>query len=163
MTHAELERKLSVLMGGRAAEALIWVEFSTGASDDLAKATELAYAMATRYGMVPGLGHMAYDLEPVALLAPSNAPTRLARTYSDGSAHEVEAAIKTILARAFHAATAILARNRALLENAATALLAQETLTEQQLTQLFAAAVLPDDVTASAAEPRHTLSSLNAC
>jgi cell division protease FtsH len=163
MTRAELDSKLTVLMGGRAAEALTWGQFSTGAADDLAKATELAYAMATRYGMVPELGHMAYDLEPVPLLASSNNPTRIGRTYSDESAHDVEAAIKTILERAFHAATAILTCNSTLLESAATKLLASETLTEPQLVQLFAAAKLPDALPANATETNASSSMLNAC
>jgi cell division protease FtsH len=143
MTREELDSKLAVLMGGRAAEALVHGQFSTGAADDLAKATELAHSMATRYGMVPELGHMAFDLEPASMLGPANG-ARYAHAYSDQSAHEVESAVKKILEQAFHTATLVLSRNRALLENAATQLLACETLTEHQVQQLFADAVLPD-------------------
>jgi cell division protease FtsH len=61
MTQEQLEARLAVLMGGRAAEEIVFGHRSTGAADDLAKATEMARAMATRYAMVPELGAMSYD------------------------------------------------------------------------------------------------------
>ncbi|HPU54346.1 MAG TPA: ATP-dependent zinc metalloprotease FtsH, partial [Burkholderiaceae bacterium] len=64
MTRAELQRKIAVLLGGRAAEVLVLGELSTGAADDLAKATDIAREMVTRYGMDPGLGHEAFDAQP---------------------------------------------------------------------------------------------------
>jgi cell division protease FtsH len=61
MTKAELERKMAVLLGGRAAEMLVFGELSTGAADDLAKATDLAREMVMRYGMDAQLGFVAYE------------------------------------------------------------------------------------------------------
>jgi cell division protease FtsH len=90
------------------------------------------------------------------LLDPSGGAPRLGRSYSDQSAHDVEAAIKAILERAFQTASAILARNQPLLEKAAAQLLACETLTEQQLVQLFAAASVPDDISDKAGPRSHT-------
>jgi ATP-dependent Zn protease len=65
--------------------------------------------------------------------------------YSEQSAQDVETAIKAILERAFQAASVILSRNRTPLESTAAQLLMCETLTEQQLQQLFASAVMPDE------------------
>ena len=65
MVKEELERKMAVLLGGRAAEHLIFGHLSTGAADDLNKATEIARSMVTRYAMVLELGHVTYDNEPV--------------------------------------------------------------------------------------------------
>ncbi len=61
MTREELENKMAVMMGGRAAEQVVFNEISTGATDDLARATDLARAMVLRYGMSDALGNVAYD------------------------------------------------------------------------------------------------------
>src|SRR5512139_3574454 len=63
MTREELEHKIMVLLGGRAAEVLIFGQLSTGAADDLAKVTDIARDMVTRYGMDEALGYVAYDAE----------------------------------------------------------------------------------------------------
>ena len=65
MTREELENKMAVLLGGRAAEEVVFGHLSTGAADDLAKVTEIARSMVMRYGMVKDLGHVAYENEPV--------------------------------------------------------------------------------------------------
>jgi len=59
MTREELENKIAVLLGGRAAEKIIYGHLSTGASDDLARATDIARSMVTRYGMDPDFGHVS--------------------------------------------------------------------------------------------------------
>ena len=61
MTREELENKMAVLLGGRAAEQLVFGHLSTGAADDLAKVTDIARGMVTRYGMSEKLGHVAYE------------------------------------------------------------------------------------------------------
>lgn len=58
MSRAELVNRITVLLGGRAAESLIFSEISTGAADDLARATEIARSMVTRFGMDPDLGQL---------------------------------------------------------------------------------------------------------
>src|SRR3546814_435266 len=63
MTREELENKMAVLLGGRAAEIVVYDHLSTGAADDLAKVSNIARSMVTRYGMVEKLGHVSYDSE----------------------------------------------------------------------------------------------------
>lgn len=63
MTREELETKIAVLLGGRAAEKIIYDHVSTGAADDLVKATDIARAMVARYGMDEDLGHVSYDTD----------------------------------------------------------------------------------------------------
>jgi cell division protease FtsH len=142
MTRGELERKLAVLMGGRAAEQIIFGHLSTGAADDLARATEIARSMATRYGMVPELGHAVYESESAPLLGRALGPDM--RNYSDASAHAIESAIKTILDQALERARAILNRNRVTLEKVARKLLEVETLNQADLQALFAPVQVPD-------------------
>ncbi|HZY05283.1 MAG TPA: ATP-dependent zinc metalloprotease FtsH, partial [Anaeromyxobacteraceae bacterium] len=91
MTREELEGKLAVLMGGRAAEHVVFGHYSTGAADDLAKATGIARSMATRYAMVPALGSVSYEQDQ----APSflgMGTTR--RDYSEQTARELDEAVR---------------------------------------------------------------------
>src|SRR5690606_14976074 len=71
MTREELENKMAVLLGGRAAEWIVFEHLSTGAADDLAKVTDIARAMVTRYGMSEKLGHVALEKDPRSFLAPN--------------------------------------------------------------------------------------------
>jgi len=132
MTRAELEHKMAGLLGGRAAEQLVFGEISTGAADDLAKATDIARAMVLRYGMSEALGNVAYDRDRSPFLQP-NYPAPQERNYSDDTAHAVDAAIRQFVDQAFEQATAILRRNRALLDRTAAALLETETLGEAEI------------------------------
>src|SRR3569832_2096689 len=61
MPRSELENKMAVLLGGRAAEKELFTHLSTGAADDLAKVTDIARSMVMRYGMAASLGHVAYE------------------------------------------------------------------------------------------------------
>jgi cell division protease FtsH len=134
MTESELEDKIAVLMGGRAAESLVFGHTSTGAADDLAKATDIARSMVTRYGMNTRLGHVSYEAEPSLFLGPLGAPSR--REYSEETAREIDLAVKSIVDRMFDRACAILERNRALLARSAAELLKTETLDETALAAL---------------------------
>ncbi len=136
MTKHELEQKISVLLAGRAAEKLVFNEVSTGAADDLARATDIARDMVTRYGMDEGLGCMAY--EPPRPTAPgiphdwvSGAPM-----LAPGTQARIDAAVLTLVMAGFDRATALLQRHRALLERTARALLEKETLDEAALNEL---------------------------
>jgi cell division protease FtsH len=132
MTRTELENKLMVLLGGRAAEHIVFGHLSTGAADDLSKATEIARSMATRYAMVPELGNVAYEAEQSAFLGMAPGQTAQ-RVYSDDTARQIDTAIRDIVDSAFKNARALLAKQRPLLEAAATRLLEKETLTEDDL------------------------------
>ncbi len=135
MTQGELENKMAVLLGGRAAESLMFERVSTGATDDLVKATDVARSMATQYGMVPDLGPVSYEQGDQGYLIPGMLVPR--RGYSEATAREIDAAIKRSVERAFTRAKEILSRNRALLERGAAELLEHETLEDGQLKQLF--------------------------
>jgi len=134
MTREELENKMAVLLGGRAAEHLVFGHLSTGAADDLEKATQIARSMATRFGMGAQLGPVAYELEPAGFLG-EIAGTR--RLYAEETAREIDVAVRDTIQAQFGRARRILARNRALLEQAAKNLLASETLGDAQLADIL--------------------------
>ena len=136
MTREELENKMAVLLGGRAAEETVFGRLSTGAADDLAKVTGIARSMAMRYGMVKTLGHVAYEEERSPFLG---VPMAAPREHSEETAREIDVAVREIVASAYDKALAILARERATLERGAHELLEKETLVETELAGLRAA------------------------
>jgi cell division protease FtsH len=133
MTREELEAKLAVLLGGRAAEHVVYGHLSTGAADDLARASEIARSMVTRYAMVPSLGHVAYDTEPAGFAGPAFRQ----RLYSDDTAREIDCAVRRIVEAAFERARRTLLENRAVLDEGARSLLARETLDGAELEAIF--------------------------
>jgi cell division protease FtsH len=140
MTRTELENKLAVLLAGRAAESICFAEISTGAADDLKKATDIARSIVTRFGMDETLGNVAYEGEPSPFLGglagiPQNTPR-----YSEDTTHKIDEAIRTIIHKAFDRASTILKERRDTLEPAAKSLLEHETLDEGALAP-FARAV----------------------
>lgn len=137
MSRHELENKMAVLLGGRAAEALVFEEISTGASDDLNKATEIARDMVTRYGMDDSLGHATYEDEPSQFLGDMRMPRE--RRYSEETATAIDNAVRKLIARAFERAGGILRMHRTLLDETAKRLLEKETLLGEELPQLPAA------------------------
>src|SRR5271169_3445300 len=132
MTRAELEHKMAGLLGGRAAEQLVFGEVSTGAADDLAKATDIARAMVLRYGMSEELGNVTYDRDRSPFLQP-NYPVPQERSYGEDTAHAVDVAVRKFVDQAFEQASAILRKNRTLLDRTAAALLETETLGEPEI------------------------------
>jgi cell division protease FtsH len=132
MGRQELEDKMTVLMGGRAAETLLGEDISTGAADDLAKATDIARGMVLRFGMDTGLGPVAWDTEQGHFL---NQPGVFwqQRRFSDETAHEIDQAVRALLQSALGRAVRILQANRAALDEGAAALLARETLSAEEL------------------------------
>jgi cell division protease FtsH len=125
MTRDELENKMAVLLGGRAAEHVVFGHLSTGAADDLSRATEIARSMVTRFGMGGRLGPVTYEAEPNGFLGGMGGRTRL---YAEETAREIDVAVRELVEGAFERARGILLRNRALLEESAKELLAKETL-----------------------------------
>jgi cell division protease FtsH len=134
MTREELENKMAVLLGGRAAEEVIFEHLSTGAANDLAKVTEIARSMVMRYGMVKSLGHVAYEEERPPFLG-GPLPTGH-REYSEATAREIDVAVRQIVDGTYEKAVAILRRERTLLERWALKLLDRETLVERDLEEL---------------------------
>ncbi len=147
MTREELENKMAVLLGGRAAEDIIYGHLSTGAADDLSKATDIARNMVTRYGMAGKLGPVTYESEPSAFLG-QMAGTR--RLYSEETAREIDVAVRDMVDAAFQRARGILVQNRALLEESAKELLAKETLADGELAAVLGR-VRPADARIAAA------------
>jgi cell division protease FtsH len=131
----ELEAKLTVLLGGHAAEQMIFGNVSTGAEDDLRKATQIAQRMVTSYGMSAKVGPVFHDLhEEHPFLG-----RRVARDggVSDATAHLVECETRDILVDAHERAELLLEHHREKLEQLVDALLEHETLEEEALEQLL--------------------------
>ncbi len=133
MTAEELKDKMAVLLGWRAAEVLVFDELSTGASDDLGKATKMARNMVTRYGMDKTLGQVTYADPQPAFLGDIRMPTSENRLYSDDTARDIDNAIRSLIDGAFSRATEILGQHRDLLDATAVTLLEQETLSADEL------------------------------
>jgi cell division protease FtsH len=135
MRGSELSNRLAVLMGGRAAEAIIFSDISTGAADDIARATEIARDMVVRFGMTSELGQVAYEPERGSFLN-GHMPVFRPRQYGDRAADEIDQAVKGLVETAFSRAKEILTRNRAVLERGAEELLDHETLGSVELAEL---------------------------
>jgi cell division protease FtsH len=134
MTREELENKMAVLLGGRAAEHLVFGHLSTGAADDLAKATDIARSMVTRFGMGAALGPVTYETEPTTFLGQAYGSQRL---YAEETAREIDVAVRGLVEAQFQRAQEILVANRALLDDAAGLLLANETLSGVKLDEVL--------------------------
>jgi cell division protease FtsH len=131
----ELENRLAVLCGGRAAESLVIGELSTGAADDLGKATALALDMVTRFGMADEVGQVTYEL-PRSPFLDETGQLHGERPHSEATAQAIDAAVRRLTDQAFARATGILTLRRDLLEEGARQLLDKETLTEAELAPL---------------------------
>lgn len=138
MSRSELADKMTVLLGGRASEMLVFGDMSTGAADDLAKATGIARSMAVRYGMAPDLGQITYEDDAESMLG-YPVDGWQPRRYSEASAAAIDRAVRELIEQAFVRARAILVRDRAALDRAAEALLARETLTGVELADIIRA------------------------
>jgi len=136
MTRDELENRMAVLLGGRAAEVVVFGHLSTGASDDLAKVTDIARSMVTRFGMVEKLGQVTFEEAPHNFLGTPAPSYGQERKYSEETAREIDTAVRDIVREAFDKAMAILRSKRAILERTAQKLLEKETLTEADLKAL---------------------------
>jgi cell division protease FtsH len=134
MTREELENKMAVLLGGRAAEEAVFGHLSTGAADDLAKVTDIARSMVMRYGMVKSLGFVAYEEERTPFLGTPGLPK--AREFSEQTAREIDVAVRDIVKGAYDRALGILTLKKDLLERWAKRLLEKETLGEAELAEL---------------------------
>ncbi|MDD5324275.1 MAG: ATP-dependent zinc metalloprotease FtsH [Polaromonas sp.] len=135
MTRQELENKMQVLLGGRAAEHIVFGEVSTGAADDLQKVTSIARAIAMRYGMCETLGNVVYEEERQSFLGETALPWQQ-RSFSEETAREIDSAVRGIVGAAFERAVALLTGQREVLETAAAELLEKETLNEADLLRL---------------------------
>ncbi len=150
MTRAELEDRMKVLLGGRAAEELIFGQFSTGAADDLQKVTAIARAIVTRYGMHAELGHVVYEKERQNYLG-QVAPGFGDKPYSEATAREIDLAVREIVALMYRRTRELLHARETLLRESAAELLERETLGEHDLERIRAIAAAPAHPLAKAA------------
>jgi cell division protease FtsH len=133
MTEDELLNKIAVLMGGRAAEMLVFNKLSTGAADDLTQATNIARTMVTRYGMNKKLGQVSYAEERSPFLLQTELYAQSVRNYSEETAAQIDNAVRELIEAAFDKATAVLETHHQTLHETAKLLLAKETLSADEL------------------------------
>ena len=137
MSREDLESKMAVLLGGRAAEVLVFNKLSTGAADDLQHATDIARAMVTRFGMTKELGPVALERQQQSFLGGPNPEDQFARReYSEATAQEIDRLVQELVGHAFQKAHDLLASRSDILHRAAKELLARETLNADELAAL---------------------------
>jgi cell division protease FtsH len=137
LTRSELEDRIAVLLGGRVAEEVIYGEVSTGAHNDLERATELARLMVMQYGMSEQLGPMTFGGGQQAMfLRGSGLPHE--REYSEESARRIDGETRAIIDRIYDRVRDLLTTRKRVLVEAATELKQKETLEGDRLRELLA-------------------------
>jgi cell division protease FtsH len=138
----DLEGQIATLLGGRSAEEIVFGKITTGAANDLQRATDIAEQMVGTYGMSETLGPLAYDKQGGGrFLGGSNNPRR---TVSDATAQAIDREVRGLVDRAHDTALAILRHNMALLETIAQKILEKEVIEGDELKQMLAASVMPE-------------------
>jgi cell division protease FtsH len=138
LTQSELEGRIAVLMGGRAAEEVMYGDVSTGAEDDLRKATDIAASMVRRYGMSDRIGTMSIDRPQPDLLGLGRVPRG---EVSEEMTHQIDTEVQRILGEQRAHARRILEPRKDLIRAAAAELIARETLEGGDLEALIHADV----------------------
>jgi cell division protease FtsH len=136
MTETEFREQIAMLLGGRAAEEIVFGSVTNGASDDLRRATEIAERMVTAYGMSKALGPLAYEQGQQANFLGNGASNR--RLVSEDTAKAIDEEVKQIVESGHQKALAILRHNRELLETIAQQLLKTEVIEGEELQALLA-------------------------
>lgn len=143
MVEDEIRGRIATLLGGRSAEEIIFGKASTGASDDIQKATDLAERAVTLYGMSDKLGPVAFEKSQQQFLDGYSNPRR---PISPKVAEEIDEEVKETIDRAHHIALAILEQNQDLLQETAQTLLQQEVLEGSQLHEQLNKATAPAEL-----------------
>ena len=142
----ELQGQIATLLGGRSAEEIVFGKITTGAANDLQRATDLAEQMVGTYGMSDTLGPLAYDKQGGGrFLGGGNNPRR---SVSDATAQAIDKEVRGLVDKAHDDALAILRQNMALLETIAQKILEKEVIEGDDLKQMLEASVLPETVNA---------------
>lgn len=136
MDEAELRGQIATLLGGRSAEEIVFGSITTGASNDLQRATDLAERMVTTYGMSKVLGPLAYQQGQQAMFL-GNDGANPRRMVSENTAQAIDQEVKEIVETAHQQALSILKHNRDLLETISTKLLETEVIEGEQLHSLL--------------------------
>jgi len=139
MTESELKSKVATLLGGRAAEELIYDEVSTGAHDDLSKATDIARSMVKTFGMSPRVGQVSFEKDRRSLMLQAPGEPQLRGDYSEQTARSIDDEVRRIIDEQHERATEILSQRHEVLLRAAQVLLAKEVISGDELRELLAA------------------------
>jgi cell division protease FtsH len=143
MIEDEIRGRIAILLGGRSAEEIVFGKVSTGAADDIQKATDLAERSVTIYGMSDKLGPVAFEKIQQQFLEGYGNPRR---SISPQVAEDIDHEVKQILDNAHHIALTILQNNRNLLEEIAQELLQKEILEGGYLREHLTKAQAPEEV-----------------
>ena len=139
MTKSELIDKLTTLLGGRVAEELAFDEVSTGAQNDLVKATDIARSMVKEYGMSESMGLVAFERDRLSPYLQTT-PFPASQEYSEETSREIDAEIKRIVDEAHTRARKILTKKKKVLDTVAQILLEKEVIRGDELKQLVSEA-----------------------
>jgi cell division protease FtsH len=135
MTRAELLDRLGVLLGGRVAEELVFGEISTGAQNDLQRATDIARSMVTEYGMSERLGLVSYERERRPMFLPESFTP--SKSYSEERAAQIDGEISRVVEEAHQRVRQILSAQRKVLDDLARILLEREMVLGEELRRLL--------------------------
>ena len=138
MTRSELVDRLAVLLGGRVAEELVFQEISTGAQNDLQRASDIARAMVTEYGMSDRLGLVSYERPRQAMFLPDNFSS--GKNYSEAKAAQIDEEVTRFIDEAHQRVRGILSERRVVLEDLARLLSEKESVQGDELREMLAAA-----------------------
>ena len=145
LTRGEIEDRIAVLLGGRVAEELVYGEVSTGAHNDLERATELSRLMVMKYGMSERVGLATFGDSGAMFLKGQRAPWSSERDYSEETARVIDEEVRGILDRTYDRVRGILTTKKAVLVGAAAELKRTETLEGERLRRVLAGADLEND------------------
>ncbi len=135
ITTAELKHRMVVLMAGRAAEELIFAEITTGAADDISRATDIARQIVTRYGMTPELGQVVLDEQQSSYLG-AGAIGPVQRRHSEETTRDIDLAVRNLIDEAYAEATRLLQGRADDLRAGTQILLERETITPEDFAPL---------------------------
>jgi len=135
MTRSELLDRLAVLLGGRVAEELVFNEISTGAQNDLQRASDIARTMVTQYGMSDLLGLVSYEQSRQAVFMPEGFPST--KNYSEDKAAEIDSEISRLIDEAHKRVQTILSERRDVLDKLANLLSVKETIQGDELRRIL--------------------------
>ncbi|WP_448572027.1 ATP-dependent zinc metalloprotease FtsH4 [Trichothermofontia sp.] len=144
LDEGELRGQIATLLGGRSAEEIVFGSITTGAANDLQRATDLAERMVTTYGMSKVLGPLAYEKGQQNAFLGDGGMVNPRRMVSDETAQAIDAEVKDIVEGAHQQALAILHQNRDLLEKIAQRILETEVIEGEELQTLLAEAKSPE-------------------
>jgi cell division protease FtsH len=143
MTEEELLGKIDVLLGGRGAEDLVFGKISTGAANDLTKATDIARRMITDYGMSSRFRNVALTQRGASMLGMQNNEPLLHREYSESTQQYIDEEIARMLNDRYVQVKALLSEKRELLDKISNLLLEKESLDEGEFKSLVQESVSP--------------------